>query len=99
MATAYVTFGKPATTENDSPAPIYQGDTTASETVTTSGTSAQTTGTSDGVGVATIFCASALYALAGSNPTVTATNGRYIPANLPIDIRVEDGDKVALIDV
>ena len=99
MATAYVTFGKPATTENDSPAPIYQGDDAVTEVVSTSGTSAQTTGTSDGVGVATVFCATAVMALAGSNPTASATAGRYVPANLPIDIRVEDGDKVALIDV
>lgn len=97
MATAYVSFGKMATTDGDQQGPVVRGNPDSTEAVTTSGTSAATTNVSAGNGVAVIFSDTAHYATVGATPTATATTGWYIPANQQFDIKVSTGDKVALI--
>jgi hypothetical protein len=39
-----------------------------------------------------------VYALSGSNPSVSVGNGWYIPDGLPFDLAVNLGDKIAVID-
>lgn len=52
-----------------------------SETVTTSGTSAQGAVNTDGAAVVSLFSTAAHWVTVGSNPTATATNGFYLPAS------------------
>lgn len=99
MATAYVSFGGAGEVMAGGVLPVRRGNPSSTETVTTSGTSAATTNAAAYSGVATIDCASALYAVVGPNPTAAPTTGWYIPAGITTDIAVNTGDKVALIDV
>jgi len=67
-----------------------------SETITSSGTSAAGALTARTGEVATIFCATAVYANAGA--TASATAGKYIPAGVAVDIGVPRGATVNVID-
>lgn len=91
MATAYVTIG-PLTVPG-----ILNGESSRSEAVTTSGTSALSTITANKAEVATIFCATAVYARSGG--TAAAANGVFCPGGIPTAIGMTEGDAVALIDV
>lgn len=100
MATAYVTIGPVATNPRSGDVPIFQGGASASETVTTSATSAQgnLTAAKDSDN-ATVFCETAVYATTGQNPTASAASGVFCPGNVLVAISLNAGDKVALIDV
>jgi hypothetical protein len=99
MATAYVSFGAFAIKDAKTGAPIVNGNPTSTETVTTSGTSAATTGAAVNDGVAAIYCASAVYAVSGAAPTASATTGWYLEAGVTFHMAVAAGDKIALIDL
>lgn len=43
--------------------------------------------------VATVNC----YVLPGANPTVTSSNGMYLPAHTPILLRVAPSDKLSVL--
>lgn len=98
MATAYVSFGKMATTDGDQQGPVVSGAPFFSETVTTSGTSAQSAASPES-GVAVIFSAAAHYVTVGADPTATSANSWYQPAGQRIEIKVKAGDKLAFITV
>ena len=68
------------------------------ETVTTSGTSAQGTANAKGGVVASLYSTAAHYFTVGSNPTAAATNSAYLPAStlLWLDLNTL-GDKIAAI--
>lgn len=64
------------------------GTTLGSETVTTSGTSAQSEINSKGAAVAFLHSSAAHWVTVGTDPTATSTNGFYLPANVlvPYDL-------------
>ena len=98
MATAYISFGKMATTANDQGGPVVSGAPDLTETVTTSGTSAQSSA-APSTGVAVVFSSAAHYVTVGDNPTATTANGWYVPAAQLFDIKVKAGEKLAFITV
>lgn len=69
-----------------------------SETVTTSGTSAQSGANPSGA-IVQLFSDAAHYVDVGSDPTATAANGVYVPASTLYHIAVPDGVKIAAITV
>lgn len=69
-----------------------------SETVTTSGTSAASS-TNNDASVVQLFSDAAHYVDVGANPTATATNGTYVPANTLYWLSVPAGVKIAAITV
>lgn len=73
------------------------GDPVASETVTTSTTSAQSAAVPKFALVAKIVSDTAHYIAQGANPTATATNGAYLSANDPLWLRCTNGYKFAAI--
>jgi hypothetical protein len=99
MATAYVSFGAAALKDGATGAPVVLRNPATTETVTTSGTSAATTNTAPQDGIAAIYCATAVYAVAGASPTAAPTTGWYIPGAVLFHMAVKAGDKIALIDV
>lgn len=70
-----------------------------SETVTTSGTSAQGAANAKGAAVASLFSTAAHYVTVGANPTAAATNSFYLPAStvMWVDLRSNLTDKIAAI--
>ncbi|WP_230280265.1 hypothetical protein [Croceicoccus sp. Ery15] len=61
-----------------------------SETVTTSGTSAQSTANTSGAAVASLFSDTAHYFTIADNPTASAANGVYLPANTLVWVDLRD---------
>lgn len=98
MATAYVSFGKMATNDGDQQGPVIRGAPSLTETVTTSATSAQSSA-APSTGIVIIYSDTAHYVTVGDNPTATASNGWYVPANQLFDIKVKAGEKLAFITV
>lgn len=70
-----------------------------SESVTTSGTSAQGSANSNGASVARLWSDVAHWVATGSNPTATSTNGFYLPASQFFDLDLSESltDKIAAI--
>lgn len=69
-----------------------------SQTLTTSGTSAQSAANVGGGAVARLFSDTAHWVTVGSNPTATSTNGFYVPANQFFDLDLGSvTDKIAAI--
>ena len=68
-----------------------------SETVTTSGTSAQSGANDDFGAVASLFSTTAHYVTSGSDPTATAANGVYLPASTLVWLDLTNGHKFAAI--
>jgi len=66
-------------------------DIVGSETITTSGTSAQSAAIPQHAGIAVFYSDTAHYVLTGTNPTATATTGLYIPANFAREISIKNG--------
>ena len=99
MATAYVTIGPVGAKSKNGVTQCFLGSGVQSETVTTSGTSAQGSLAATGGDIAQIFCDTAVYALAGANPTASATAGIYVPGGQAAYLILNPGDKIALIDV
>ena len=98
MASVYVTFGTVGARANFGNASVYLGYGATSEVVTSSGVSAQSTGTAGNTTIVQIYCSTAVYVLSGSNPTATATNGIFCPAGIPVYIAPQPGEKIAVID-
>jgi hypothetical protein len=71
-----------------------------SEVVTTSGTSAKTSGNDGGV-VASVFSDAAHYVNVGPSASVTAAAGTsaYVPANTLVWLKLTQGDEIAAITV
>lgn len=69
-----------------------------SEVVTTSGTSAQSGANPAGEAVQ-LFSDAAHYVAVGDNPTATAGNGIYVPANQAFYLAIGNGKKIAAITV
>lgn len=61
-----------------------------SETVTTSGTSAQTGVIPKHAGIAILFSDTAHYVTIGNDPTAAAGNSIYVPANVQREIRIRN---------
>jgi hypothetical protein len=69
-----------------------------SESVTTSGTSAQGSANSSGAAVASLYSDAAHYFTVGSDPTAAATNSGYLPASTLMWVDLNDTtDKIAAI--
>lgn len=70
-----------------------------SETVTTSGVSAQGAANTEGAAVASLWSTAAHYVTVGANPTAAAANSFYLPAStvMWIDLRPNLTDKIAAI--
>lgn len=100
MATAYVAFGFAGGQGSDGfQSQVINGAPSASETITTSGTAAQSTNAATRDGIVRIYCDTAVYATIGPNPTATPTNSWIIPAGIPTPLGVTKNQKVSLIDV
>lgn len=97
MATAYLTFCRVAARAPMNTATVLAGPP-RSETVTTSGASAQGTKTAYDGEIVQVWCATTVVAVVGANPTATLAAGIVCPANVPIYLDVAYGDKIALID-
>lgn len=90
MATLYVSYY--ATVDKD-----CAGDPIASETVTTSGTSAATAAIPTGAMVAKLRSDAAHYYTIGTGtPTAAATNGAYLAANESEWLRISGAGRAAL---
>lgn len=90
MATAYITIG-PLKVPG-----VLDAESSRTVTVTTSGTSANSSITAGLNEVAVIWCATAVYARSGG--TATAATSVFCPAGLATPIGMTEGDAVALID-
>lgn len=100
MASVYVTFGEVGQRVQNGILHVFDANGLVSEVVTSSGTSAQSSNAATKRGqIVQIVCATAVYATAASDPTATATNGVYVPANLPTYLVLDKDDKIAVIDV
>lgn len=99
MATAYLTFGKVGKRGTNGVIETFIAGTTRSETVSTSGTSAQGLLTANKDEYVRIQCATAVAAVAGANPTATLAAGLAVTGGIPEYMAVQSGDKVALIDI
>lgn len=73
-------------------------DPVKGETVTTSGTSAQS-GVNPGGRVAQLYSDTAHYVMTGSDPTASADNGLYVPANAIYWLSVGSRQRIAAIEV
>ncbi len=96
MGTVNVVFAGVGGTERTQPA--YNGAPLAAENVTSSGTSAQSA-------AAPIACATrihavdaAVYVKTGANPTAAAGDDWYVASGGTLDLFVNAGDKVAVIN-
>tara|TARA_R110000787_G_scaffold8584_1_gene29015 strand:+ start:207 stop:506 length:300 start_codon:yes stop_codon:yes gene_type:complete len=98
MASVYVTFGIVGARANFGDASVFLGYGATSEVVTSSVASAQSTGTVGTTEFVQLYCATAVYVLAGTNPTVTATNGIYCPPGVAVYLAPKEGYKIAVID-
>lgn len=80
-------------------AQAYNGSPESAENVTSSATSAATTNTAvrDGL-CARVTTDTAVYVKTGASPTAAAGTDWYLPANGTIDLFLNTGDKVAVID-
>ena len=84
---------------NSGAMPAYNGHPISAENVTSSGTSAQSTGSASGRGLAVRITPTVdIYAKIGTNPTAAVGDEWLIPAYMAMDFLVEPGDKVAVID-
>lgn len=93
MATVYVTLSQAM---GPNGAPVRRG-AGRSETITSSGTAASGALQSQTGDIATIFCATAVYASVVG--TASASTGHYIPAGIAVDIAfAESGKSVSVID-
>lgn len=97
MATVYVTMGRAGAYSAASEMPVYQRDA-RSETITSSGTSAQGTLKAGQNETVAIVCDTSIYVTIGADPTATATNGRFVPGGRVTDIKCGVNDIVAVID-
>ena len=95
MATVYASFGR-AGQKGSIDTHFGPG---RSETITSSGTSAQGSLTANSQDAVTIVCATDVYAQVGASPTASPTAGYYVAAGIPKDILMSKGDVVAVIDV
>ena len=95
MATVYVSIG-PAGQKGS--IDIHSGPG-RSETITSSGVTAQGALVARSQEAATIFCPTAVYATVGANPTASTSVGYYVPGGIPYDIMMQSGDILAVIDV
>lgn len=71
----------------------------ASETVTTSGTSAQSGANANWGVVAMLYSSAAHYFTVGANPTAAAGNSCYLPANTALWVAIGPEEKIAAITV
>lgn len=101
MATVYVTVGSAGARGDDGPVSVLIGNRCASETITSSGTTAKGSLVAAGRQVGMVYCDTAVYAVSGPSATVTATaaNGIYCPAGIQVAIAMSEGHSIAVIDV
>jgi hypothetical protein len=99
MATVYTSFGKVGKRGNNGVVDIFNGTGTRSETITSSGTTAQGTFVAVKDEMVQIACASNVAVVAGSNPTATLATGLVVFGGIPQYLAVQAGDKIAVIDV
>lgn len=92
MAAVNVSIGQ---TANDG-RPIFHGRVRG-ETITSSGTAASGSLTAGPKDVARIDCASALRVTADGT-TASASNGLYVPAGVSVDIGMDSGKTLSVID-
>lgn len=95
MAVVYVTIQQGGMRGAFDDIPV-SGKPFRSETITSSGTTAAGALVARRGDVATIFCATAVYANAGA--TASASAGKFCPAGIPTDIELDSGDVVHVID-
>lgn len=97
MASIHVAFGSPMA----SGAPVHPRKPRRSETVTSSGTSARTTGTAQGGDFAFVTAIDgAVYVEIGPSATATSSSSWAVPSGGSKEFGpLKDGDQVAVIDV
>lgn len=79
--------------------PIYWGKPVTSETITSSGTSAQSTIQATNNGQIARVCGDGnVYVNVGTNPTAAIGSVWFLPSGQPIDLLLDIGDKIAVID-
>lgn len=83
---------------NTGASPAYKGGALAAENLTSSGTSAQSTNTAPVGCYVRITSDTAGYVKTGSNPTAAVGDEWRLLENQPLDLEVNKGDKVAVID-
>ena len=93
MGTVNIVFAKAATSKS----PVYNGGTIAAEDVTSSGTSAQSSATGIDC-IARITADVDIYIKTGPNPTAAAGEDWRLAAGSALDLALNEGDKVAVID-
>lgn len=99
MATVYVTFGQVGARATTGGTINIMSGVLRSESITSSGASAQGTFTATAGEVAQIYCDTAVYVKVGSNPTAAAATALYVPPTTLVHMALSGGDKVAVIDV
>lgn len=95
MATVGIVFGTPM----QGAAQVRAGNASASEAITSSGTSQRTSaaaGVSNVVSITSV--GGAIWAAVGKSPTAAAGTAHLIPDGGTIDLACSYGDKVAVID-
>jgi hypothetical protein len=95
MATVYVSMSQAGARSKFGDVEILAGPF-RSETITSSGTSASGALVARNLDVATIWCATAIYANIGA--AASATAGVYIPAGMAYNLAVPAGAVVHVID-
>ena len=99
MATVYVSYINFNVTGGDGEhAIVARGDNARSEKITSSGTSATGTMTSEGNQVAIVYCETTVIVTAGVSPTASLATGVVCVGGLATPIGVLDGHKIAVID-
>lgn len=94
MATVSVILGYRAADH----VPLMRTEVRASEVVTSSAASAQSTIVAQDNEFWEVSCASALWIKFGTNPTASAGDVWYVPAGTPRNFQAKVGDKIAVID-
>lgn len=95
MATVHVSLG-PVGAHSLAMVPVFAG-ACRSEAITSSGTAASGALRAKTGDIAQIVCASAV--IASVKGAASASNGVYVPANVPTYIAMAEGDAVSVIDV
>lgn len=98
MATMNVVYARAGMRGNDGEVSAYDGNFIAAANVTTSGTSAQSAVTTVGCFARVTAIGGAMYITAGTNPTATVGPGWYLASGATIDLWLQSGQRLAVID-
>lgn len=99
MATLNVVFAEIGAQGRNGVQPVYHGDFIAAANVTTSGASAQSAAAARKCVARLTAIGGGMYVVSGgASPVATVGGGMYIPSGGTLDLFVQSGWKVAVID-